>query len=252
MRTAGAPSPDGSAARIGPKAKNPPRRLKIRDWPESERPREKLLRSGPQALSDAELLALLIGSGCGGATAVDVGKDLISGNGGLASLASKNAPELSRMKGIGSATSARILAAFEIGRRAAGGSADDRRKVRSPEDVVRWFGPFLRDMRREAFRVLLLDGANRILRDCTVSEGTLNASLVHPREVFKPAVDHTAASVILMHNHPSGEADPSAEDRAVTAQLAEAGRLMGIPVIDHVIVAGDRYFSFAKEGLIKP
>jgi DNA repair protein RadC len=232
-------------------AKVAPRRLRIRDWPEAERPREKLLRSGAQALSDAELLALLIGSGCGGATAVDMGKDLISTRGGLAALASRNARELSRMKGIGSARAARVLAAFEIGRRTEGGRPEDRNKVHSPEDVVRWYGPLLRDMRREAFRVLLLDGANRILADCTVSEGTLNASLVHPREVFKPAVDHTAASVILMHNHPSGEADPSAEDRAVTAQLVEAGRLMGIPVIDHVIVAGDRYFSFAKEGLIK-
>jgi DNA repair protein RadC len=232
-------------------AKVAPRRLRIRDWPETERPREKLLRSGAQALSDAELLALLIGSGCSGATAVDMGKDLVSTRGGLAALATRNARELSRMKGIGSARAARVLAAFEIGRRAEGGRPEDRNKVRSPEDVVRWYGPLLRDMRREVFRVLLLDGANRILADRTVSEGTLNASLVHPREVFKPAVDHTAASVILMHNHPSGEADPSAEDRAVTTQLVEAGRLMGIPVIDHVIIAGDRYFSFAKEGLIK-
>jgi DNA repair protein RadC len=217
-----------------------------------ERPREKLLKSGPQALSDAELLALLIGSGCGGATAVDVGKDLIAGTGGLAALASRNAPELSRMKGIGEARSARILAAFEIGRRTAGGSSGGRRRIRTPEDVARWYGPLLRDRRSESFRVLLLDGANRVLADRTVSEGTLSASLVHPREVFKPAVDQTAASVILLHNHPSGETAPSAEDRAVTAQLAEAGRLMGIPVVDHVIVAGDRYFSFAKEGLIKP
>ncbi len=232
--------------------KTAPRRPSIRDWPEGERPREKLLESGPQALSDAELLALLIGSGISGATAVDMGREMVGAGGGLAALASRNARELSRMKGIGDAAAARILAAFEIGRRTAGGTRGGRRKVRSPEDVVRWYGPLLRDMRREAFRVLLLDGANRILADRTVSEGTLNASLVHPREVFKPAVDHTAASVILLHNHPSGEADPSAEDRAVTAQLAEAGRLMGIPVIDHVIVAGDRYFSFAKEGLIKP
>ncbi len=241
-----------SSAKPAAGAKTAPRRLRIPDWPEAERPREKLLQSGAQALSDAELLALMIGSGCSGATAVDMGREMVSAGGGLASLATRNARELSRMKGIGSASAARILAAFEIGRRTAGGGRGGKRKVCSPEDVVRWYGPQLRDMRREAFRVLLLDGANRILADRTVSEGTLNASLVHPREVFKPAVDHTAASVILLHNHPSGEADPSAEDRAVTAQLAEAGRMMGIPVIDHVIVAGDRYFSFAKEGLIKP
>ncbi|MBN2201094.1 JAB domain-containing protein, partial [bacterium] len=165
--------------------KTAPRRLSIRDWPEGERPREKLLQSGAQALSDAELLALLIGSGISGATAVDMAREMIGECGGLAALASRNVRELSRMKGIGAAAAARILAAFEIGRRTACGTRGEKRKVRSPEDVVRWYGPQLRDMRREAFRVLLLDGANRILADRTVSEGTLNASLVHPREVFK-------------------------------------------------------------------
>jgi DNA repair protein RadC len=118
--------------------------------------------------------------------------------------------------------------------------------------VVQRLGPALRDARQELFKILLLDSGHRMICDATVSQGTLTASLVHPREVFKAAVDHLAASVILVHNHPSGEPAPSAEDRSITLQMTEAGRLMGIPVLDHVIIAGTGFFSFAKEGLIKP
>ncbi len=225
---------------------------KIKDWPADERPREKLLKSGPQALTDAELVALLVGSGTGGVTAVDVAKKLVQENGGLAALAARGVPELVRMKGIGRARGARILAAFEIGRRAAGRPGAAKLKVRSPEDLVLRFGPFLRDARQEVFKAVLLDSGHRMIRDVTVSKGTLNASLVHPREVFKAAVDELAASVVLMHNHPSGDPAPSAEDRSITLQMTEAGRLMGIPVLDHVIIAGNGFFSFAKEGLIKP
>ena len=225
---------------------------KIKDWPEEERPREKLLKSGPQALTDAELVALLVGSGTGGVTAVDVAKMLVQQHGGLAALASKGVWELLKMKGIGRARGARILAAFEIGRRTASGPQARKKKVRSPEDVVQRLGPALRDARQELFTVLLLDSGHRMICDARVSQGTLTASLVHPREVFKAAVDHLAASVILVHNHPSGEPAPSAEDRSITLQMTEAGRLMGIPVLDHVIIAGSGFFSFAKEGLIKP
>jgi DNA repair protein RadC len=226
--------------------------LKIKDWPEDERPREKLLKSGPQALSDAELVALLVGSGTGGVTAVDVAIKLIQEHNGLAALASKGVSELVRMKGIGKARGARILAAFEIGRRTASGTGEKAQKVHSPEDVAKILGPHLRDARHEVFKVILLDGGNRMIRECTVSQGTLNASLVHPREVFKAAVDHLAASVILAHNHPSGEPEPSAEDRSITVRMADAGKLMGIPVLDHVIIARNGHFSFAREGLIKP
>lgn len=225
--------------------------MKIKDWPADERPREKLLKSGARFLSDAELLALLIGSGTGGATAVDVAKKLLIEYGGLAALASKNVQEFSRMKGIGPARSAKIAAVFEIGRRAASGHDTKGMKIQSPEDIVRMYGPLLRDLKNEVFKVVLLDNANRILRDEQVSQGILNASLVHPREVFKPAVDYVAAGVVLVHNHPSGEAAPSFEDRNMTAQLVRAGEVMGIPVLDHVILAGDVYYSFAKEGLLK-
>ena len=225
---------------------------KMKDWPEDERPREKLLKAGPQALSDAELVALIVGSGTCGVTAVDVAKMLVRENGGLAGLAARGVPELVRMRGIGRAKGARLLAAFEIGRRTASRPGSAKSKVRSPEDLAQRFGPALRDARQEVFKAILLDSGHRVIRDVTVSTGTLNASLVHPREVFKAAVDGLAASVILMHNHPSGEPAPSAEDRSITLQMAEAGRLLGIPVLDHVIIAGNGFFSFAKEGLIKP
>lgn len=224
---------------------------KIKEWPEEERPREKLLAAGPQSLSDAELLALLIESGTGGVTALDVARRLLVENQHLAGLAEKGAAELVRMKGIGPARSARILAAFELGRRIEGGIPRKRVKVESPEEVVRTMRPGFRGLRNEVFKALLLDSGNKIIRDVVISRGTLNASVVHPREVFKTAVDHLAAGIILLHNHPSGEAVPSAEDRKVTEQMMRAGTLMGIPVLDHIIVTEDRFFSFARAGFLK-
>ena len=224
---------------------------KIKEWPEEERPREKLLNFGPQHLSDAELLALLIESGTGGITAVDLAKRLLVEHEDLAELSSKGVAELSRMKGIGPARSARILAAFELGRRVEGGKGKEGVRVKSPADVAQFFSPEFRGLKKEIFKTVLLDSGNRIIRNVTVSQGTLNMSLVHPREVFKPAVDHLAAGIILLHNHPSGEPEPSQLDRQITSQLTEAGEVMGIPVVDHIILADNRYFSFAKKGLLK-
>ena len=224
---------------------------KIKEWPEEERPREKLLNFGPQHLSDAELLALLIESGTGGITAVDLAKKLLVEHEDLAELSSKGVVELSRMKGIGPARSARILAAFELGRRVEGGKGKEGVRVNSPADVAKFFSPEFRGLKKEIFKTVLLDSGNRIIRNVTVSQGTLNMSLVHPREVFKPAVDHLAAGIILLHNHPSGEPEPSQMDRQITSQLTEAGEVMGIPVVDHIILADNRYFSFAKKGLLK-
>ena len=224
---------------------------KIKEWPEKERPREKLLARGPRSLSDAELLALLIESGTGGVTALDVAKRLLVEHEHLAGLAVKGAAELGRMKGIGPARSARILAAFEMGRRVEGGVPRRRVKLESPEEAVRLMRPGFRGLRSEVFKALLLDSGNKVIRDVVISRGTLNASVVHPREVFKTAVDHLAAGVILLHNHPSGECSPSVEDKKVTEQMSQAGDLMGIPVLDHIIVTDDSFFSFAREGYLK-
>ena len=223
---------------------------KIKEWPKDEQPREKLLGFGPQVLSDAELLAILIESGTGGITAVDLAKRLLVEHQNLSELASKGVAELTRMKGIGPARGARILASFEVGRRIEGGKQKREKRLNSPEDVVKLFSPKLRDLKKEFFKILLLDSGNKMIRDVTISQGTLNASVVHPREVFKPAVDYLAAGIILLHNHPSGETSPSREDRAITSQLLKASGIMGIPILDHIIIAGNRYFSFAKEGLL--
>ena len=224
--------------------------LTIKDWPVGERPREKLLTHGPRPLGDAELVAILIGSGTRGATAVDLAQRLLHFSHGLSGIARLSPEALQRHRGVGSASAARIAAAMEIGRRLASQEAGDSPRLTTPEAVADRFGPQLRDLRHELFKVVLLDGANRLIRDVDITRGLLNASLVHPREVFKTAVDFQAAGVILVHNHPSGEASPSPEDRRVTAQLVQAGQIMGIPVLDHVIVAGTRHFSFAKAGIL--
>jgi DNA repair protein RadC len=225
-------------------------RARIKDWPADERPREKLLRRGTHALSDAELLAILIRTGTGRETALDLARNILTQQRNLRGIAGRSAVELMRMKGIGEAKAVELLAAFEIGRRVQGMNDDERIIVRSPEDVARFMIPRLRDFTREVFIVLLLDSKNGVKHEITLSTGTLNASLVHPREVFKAAIDHLAASVIVVHNHPSGNREPSREDVEITKQLVEAGKIVDIPLHDHIIVGGDGYTSFAERGLL--
>ncbi len=222
----------------------------ISDWPIEERPREKLMRGGPQALSDAETLAILLRSGTGRITAVDLAKTLLRGFRSLENLACRSYQELQHYKGVGAAKAVGIVAAFELGRRAATDRREEKPRINSPDDVVRRYQPMMRDRKQEEFKVLLLDSANHLLRDATVSTGILNSSLVHPREVFRPAILEPAASVILLHNHPSGNPEPSSEDLQITHQLIDAGRIIGIPVHDHIIIAIDKYASFAERGLL--
>lgn len=227
-----------------------PHHLKIKDWPAAERPREKLLAKGAQALSDSELLAILIRVGSGKATALDIARTILSQEKHLRGIAGKTAQELMRLKGIGEAKAVELLAAFEIGRRVQMQGSEDKPLLNSPDQVAQRMIPRLRDRKSEAFWVLLLDTRNCLMHEQEVTSGTLNASLVHPREVFKVAIDRLAASVIAVHNHPSGLAEPSQEDVNVTRQLVEAGRVVGIPLHDHIIVAGDSYMSFAERGLL--
>jgi DNA repair protein RadC len=222
----------------------------IKEWPVDDRPREKLLERGPASLSDAELLALIIGSGSGKVTAVDLAKRLLRDNRNLSELSKLSVDELRRNRGLGKARSAELVAAFELGRRLAGAKDADRIQIREPEDVRSYMQPQLAHLKREVFEVLLLNTSNSIQKQVRISEGNLNASIVHPREVFKAAIDGLAASVILVHNHPSGNPEPSNEDKMITRQLVDAGKLIGIPVHDHVIIAGSRYTSFAERGLL--
>lgn len=224
---------------------------RIKEWPVHERPRERLWTAGPGALSVRELLAILIGSGTQGRSAVSIAGELLGeSNGSLRRLAASTPSELVRIRGIGRAVAARLSAALELGRRLAREEPEERPRIRGPGDVYERCAPSLRDSAQEEFRVLLLNAQHAVLREILVTRGTLDASIVHPREVFKAAVIENAAAIILVHNHPSGDPFPSPEDRSITRQLAEAGRMMGIPVLDHIVIGDGRYVSFVEAGLM--
>lgn len=213
----------------------------------SDRPRERLRRLGARNLSVRELLTLLVGSGSGRGSAPEVARRIDGSFGSLERLARADVAALERVDGVGSATAARLASAFELGRRAASAEVADDTPIRGPADVFRRMGPRLRDVRQEEFHALLLNARHRILREVLVTRGILDASLIHPREVFRLAVSEGAASVILVHNHPSGDPRPSSEDRAVTRQLSAAGRALGIPVLDHVVIGRGRYESLSPD-----
>jgi DNA repair protein RadC len=225
--------------------------LSIHELPRSDRPRERLVDLGAHALSSAELLAILLGSGAAGRSALQVGHEVIRGaRGSLRRLAMQPTAALTATAGVGMARAVIIQAALELGRRMAAESREDGAPVRSPRDVVGVYAPRLEDLPVEEFHVAVLDAQHRLERDVTVTRGILNSSLVHPREVFREAIAERAAAIILVHNHPSGDPTPSADDRLVTEQLVAAGRLLDIPVHDHVIIGRGRYTSFAEAGLL--
>lgn len=219
--------------------------------PTADRPRERLWALGPGALTTAELLAVLLGTGRGGESVLDVAARLLEvSDGSLRRLAQRPRAELLRAEGVGPTKAARLLAAFELGVRTSREERPALPRIREPEDVVRLFDTRLRDLQVEEFHLLALDSQSQVLREVLVTRGLLNSSLVHPREVFRAAIAEAAAGIIVVHNHPSGDPTPSAEDRAVTQQLAAAGRLLDLPLYDHVIIAGDRFLSFATAGLL--
>lgn len=219
---------------------------KIKDWPEDERPREKLLQQGPSGLSDAELLAILLRTGTGEITAVDLAKSLLVHYNTLRELSGRSIGEYKQLKGIGNTKAVTLAAAFELGRRLAAGVRPTKLKVLSPGTVAERYIPLLETAKQEEFRVILLDTANNIIGEQTVTRGSLNMSIVHPREVFKKAITDSAAGIMVVHNHPSGNPEPSSEDKEVTRNLAKAGSIIGINLIDHIIIAGHNYYSFAE------
>jgi len=225
--------------------------LRISELPAAERPRERLTRLGASALSAIELLALVIGSGSNGKSSLDLAQQVLARNGGsLRRLASSPVAAIRSISGVGPAKAVVLHAALELGRRLAAESRSVGEPVSGPLDVYRLFAPRLEDLPVEEFHVAVLDTQHRLERDVTVTRGLLSASLVHPREVFREAIAERAASIILVHNHPSGDPTPSADDRKVTTQLVAAGRLLDIPVHDHVIIGRGRYASFAESGLL--
>jgi DNA repair protein RadC len=225
--------------------------LSIRELPASERPRERLISLGASALSSAELLAVLVGTGTANGSALQVGQLLLAGaEGSLRRMAMQPVATLTKTAGVGRARAVTIHAALELGRRLAAETRDDGAPVRSPRDVARLFAPRLEDLPVEEFHVAILDAQHRLERDVTITRGLLTSSLVHPREVFREAIAERAAALILVHNHPSGDPTPSADDRLVTEQLVAAGKLLDIPVHDHIIIGRGRYTSFAEAGLL--
>jgi DNA repair protein RadC len=221
----------------------------IYNWPEDERPRERLLKFGADKLSDTELLAILLRVGSSGKSAVDMARELISEFGTFRNIDTKSFSELKR-KGLGTAKITQIKAAMEIGKRFLKEKSFTKIKVKTSKDIVDYFVPYLRDMRKEIFKVVLLDGKNKIIKDVTISEGTLTKSIVHPREVIKEAVLESSPALVLIHNHPSGEPQPSQDDIEITNRIISACELVGIRVLDHIIIGDNNYFSFLNEGLI--
>jgi DNA repair protein RadC len=221
-------------------------------WPEDERPRERLVRYGADRLTEGQLLAILLGTGHAGGTALDLGILLLNRCEGLGGLDRQGIQDLCAVPGIGPAKAAVVKAALELGKRAMAAPLTTGRRVNSSHDIFRHYHPLMRGLRREIFKVILLDGKNAIIKDVTVSEGSLTLSIVHPREAFVPAVRESAAAVIFVHNHPSGDPEASAEDRALTDRLVAVGEIMGIRVLDHIIIGDPRYTSFADHGWLRP
>jgi DNA repair protein RadC len=227
-----------------------PRTLTIRNWPKSERPREKLLERGPQALSDAELLALLLGSGVKGHSAVDVARSLISDFGSLRELLSADRPRWKGKAGIGPARFATVKASIELARRHLSEPLRSSSALTAPDSTRRFLLAQLRDRPYEVFCCLFLDNRHRLIAFEEVFRGTIDGASVHPREVVRQTLLHNAASVIIAHNHPSGVADPSQADEGVTRRLRQALALVDVRLLDHLIVGDGRCFSFAEHGLL--
>ena len=223
----------------------------IAQWPRTERPRERLLSKGSEALSDAHLLAILLRTGRRDSSAVQVAIELLNRLGGLSGLAACGIDELCTIPGVGPAKAAQLKAALALGKRAVAAPLSTGTRVSGSADLYTHFHPALRDIKHELFKVLLLDAKNCVIKETTVSEGSLTLSIVHPREVFTLAVRESAAAVIFLHNHPSGDPTPSPEDRQLTDRLVAAGQLLGIRVLDHVIIGDGRYVSFADEGWLR-
>jgi len=225
--------------------------IPIRLWAENERPREKLINKGRRALSHAELIAILLGSGTRELSALEISRRLLDEtSGSLKELNRLSVSDLTRRKGIGPARAVSLIAALEIGSRTGMEGSLDRKKVSSSQDAFEFFRPLLRDSAYEEFWIMLLNRGNKILKSICISQGGLSGTVADPKKIFKMALEQYASSMILCHNHPSGNIRPSESDIRLTQKLKKAGSFLDLPVIDHIIVGEDSYFSFADEGLL--
>ncbi len=223
----------------------------IVSWPEEERPREKLLAKGPETLTDAELLAIFLRVGVRGKTAIDLAEDLISSFGSLRALYAAPVEELEEILGLGTAKIAQFKAVIEMSRRYLAEGFQDRPYVESAEDILKLLYQEMRDLDQEVFKIILLNGQNYVLKISNAAIGTLSTAKIYPREVVKLALRHSAAALVFVHNHPSGIAKPSEDDKQITRDLVHACSLMGMNVHDHIIIGDNSKFSFADAGLIE-
>lgn len=222
----------------------------IKRWPVKDRPREKAYSQGVESLSDAELLALILGKGTRKKSAVDLSKEILMKFKNLKNISTRSPSEFLKIKGIGKAKAVTIAAAFELGRRADSG-AEETIIFKSPADVAEYLIPLMGYLKKEIFRVLLLNSRNRLIKDVKISEGSILKTVVSPQEVFREAILERATGIILAHNHPGGSPEPSEEDVSLTQKLVRAGELFEIRVLDHIIISGSKFFSMAQEDLIK-
>jgi len=226
--------------------------MKIKDWPENERPRERFYEQGSYVLTDAELLAIVISKGVKNRSALDLAKEILIRVGSLKKLAEKSVKEIENLKipGLGRAKIITILSALELGRRSYSKKQEEIVKFTKPQDLYEYYAPLIGSLKQELFKVAAVDGKNALIKDTTISKGILDASLTHPREVFKFAILENASGLFLIHNHPSGILKPSEDDLKITERLKNAGDLMGIRIIDHIIIAEEGYYSFSEHNLL--
>lgn len=222
----------------------------IRDVPKDERPRERMMRHGAKSLTNAELLAILIRTGTASLSAVHLAERVLSQTGGLKGLTDSTIESLVQLKGIGPAKAVQILAGIELGRRISRAMPEERFTIRSPQDAADYFMDELQHLSQEHFVCLFLNTKNQVIGKEVIFVGSLNASIVHPREIFRKAIQRASAAVICLHNHPSGDPSPSMEDFNVTKRLKEAGKILGIDVLDHIIIGTQRFYSMKEHGNI--
>ncbi|SHJ52815.1 RadC family protein [Tepidibacter formicigenes] len=228
------------------------KKMSIKEMALDERPREKMILKGAKYLSNPELLAILLRSGNKDMSAIDLANYIINmdKSEGIRSLCNITIEELSKIKGIGNAKACQILASIELGKRIAKSIPRDKFKINSPDDIASVYMEELRYLKKEVFKIVLLNTKNEIISDIEISVGSLNSSIVHPREVFIEAIRRSANKIILMHNHPSGYVEPSKEDKNITKRLVDGGKILGIDIIDHIIIGDGIYFSFKEKALM--
>jgi len=222
----------------------------IKDFPEEERPRERFMLNGAESLTNQELIAILIQTGSKDESALDVANRLLHHFNGLRILKDSTLDELKAIKGIGTAKGLQLLAALELGRRVSKLAFKERYAIRSPEDAAKYLMDEMRFLSQEHFICMYLNTKNIVMHKQTIFIGSLNASIVHPREVYKEAIKRSAASIICLHNHPSGDPSPSREDVEVTRRLAESGKIIGIDLLDHIIIGENKFVSLKEKGYI--